>query len=107
MGAVASTVLTGWSELIGDDVGLQARHSTRSETAWSLLWPTTSGTVVFGGPVETMIVTKLPFSIRSPGCGSCSETMPTFDVRVRLALDELLEAGLADVRDGELLRRGP
>ena len=24
-----------------------------------------------------MIVTKLPFSVRSPGCGSCSETMPT------------------------------
>ena len=76
-GAVASTVLTGWSELTETTLAFSPAL-TRSETAWSLLWPTTSGTLVFGGPVETTIVTKLPFSVRSPGCGSCSETRPTF-----------------------------
>ena len=44
-----------------------------------VLYELLTGSVPFTGetPVETTIVTKLPFSVRSPGCGSCSETMPT------------------------------
>ena len=48
-------------------------------------------------------MTKLPLSVRSPGCGSCSRDDADLDAVIRLALDELLEACRADLLDGELL----
>ena len=39
-------------------------------------WPLTVGTVTFGGPVETQIVTVPPFSSFEPAAGSCLKTMP-------------------------------
>ena len=39
-------------------------------------WPLTVGTVTFGGPVETQIVTVPPFSSFEPALGSCLKTMP-------------------------------
>ena len=75
LGAVASTVLTGSSELTGTTFGSRPA-AVSSATAWSRLRPTSVGTRTFDGPVETTIVTKLPRSIRSPACGSCSKTIP-------------------------------
>ena len=74
-----------------------------SETAWSRSRPTTLGTITFFGPVETVIVTKLPRSVRSPGCGILGEDLPDRDVGVVGALDELLEPGLLDLLHGEPL----
>ena len=39
-------------------------------------WPLTGGTVTFGGPVDTQIVTVLSFSSFEPALGSCLKTMP-------------------------------
>src|SRR5690242_18498779 len=39
-------------------------------------WPFTSGTVTFGGPVETQTVTVPPFSTFEPALGSCLKTNP-------------------------------
>src|ERR671919_1852831 len=38
--------------------------------------PTTSGTIVFRGPVETNSVTSLPSATEVPDCGSCLATKP-------------------------------
>jgi hypothetical protein len=69
-------VSTGSSEFTGTTFGFSPA-AVRLLTAWSRLCPTTLGTSTFLGPVETLIVTKLPRSVRSPGCGSCSNTWPT------------------------------
>src|SRR5437660_2335701 len=37
-------------------------------------WPLTVGTVTFGGPVETQIVTVPPLSTFAPAPGSCLKT---------------------------------
>ena len=39
-------------------------------------WPLTAGTVTFGGPVETQIVTVPPLSTFAPAPGSCLKTIP-------------------------------
>jgi hypothetical protein len=75
-GAVASTVSTGSSELTETTFGFNPA-AVRLLTAVSRLWPTTLGTSTLRGPVETVMVTKLPRSVRSPGSGSWSKTWPT------------------------------
>ena len=76
-GACASTSFTGCNELTATTFAFSLAP-TMSATASSRLLPTTSGTRVFGFPVETRIVTKFPRSVRSPGCGSWSITIPSF-----------------------------
>ena len=66
----------GSSELTPTEFGFRPA-AVSSETASSRSRPTTLGTTTFFGPVETVIVTKLPRSVRSPGCGSCAKTWPT------------------------------
>ena len=55
-GSVAVTVFTDWSEFTWTTFA-SSPALTSVETAASLLWPTTSGTRVLGGPLETTIVT--------------------------------------------------
>ena len=52
----------------------------RAATASVACWPTTPGTVTFGLPLETLITTRLPFSVRSPGGLDWSKTRPTSTV---------------------------
>ncbi len=77
LGAWASTSFTGLSEFTATTLAFSLAP-TISATASSRLLPTTFGTCVFGFPSDTVMVTKFPRSIFSPGCGSCLKTLPCF-----------------------------
>ena len=105
-GACASTGVHRLERVDRDHVRLQpgARRGRRRRRRGS--GRPRSGRTVFGLPCRDEMVTKLPRSIRSPGCGSCSKTMPCFDLGVvRLADDQLLQPGVVDLPDREPLRQ--
>src|SRR5256885_5339880 len=56
---------------------------TRSACAFVHGSPLTAGTVTFGGPVETQIVTVPPLSTFVPGLGFCLKTIPLLNLSFR------------------------
>ena len=52
----------------------------RVASAWVHCWPTTAGTVTFGGPFETVSVTVPPFGSFEPAAGSCLKTIPALNL---------------------------
>src|SRR5262245_43009573 len=74
-GSCASTSPAGLLEGTSRTFGFRCCRASASTAAVDC-WPTTPGTSTFGRPVETQIVTSLPFGMRLPATGSCLKTSP-------------------------------
>jgi len=80
-GPKTSTVPAGFADGTGRRRGLSPSFVSAATASVELV-PTRSGTSAFGRPVETQIVTSLPFAIRLPASGFCLNTSPNGVVRL-------------------------